>query len=285
MNLDAAVNELYGLLPSEFVASRTKLIEQARSEGRRPLAIAIGKLKKPTVAAWVLNVLSRDNPRAIDDLLQLGIELGEAHRRLSACELRELSTRRQMAIRSLTARTRELADENGHPVGDSVLRDVAQTLGACLAEREVAQDLRRGRVLAAARYSGFGPVGLSLVSDPDTDTAPEEDGSDTGVDGSVEPEELAPVDPQRITVVEVALAEARVREEEARVRLGDAETRVAEVTNRIAHLRCTLENAEQEGQFAIHAREDAQTELADLAVEIGDAEAELRELRDRLASR
>lgn len=270
MNLDAAVNKLYRLKPTEFVAARTRLVEQVEASGDRPLARSISTLKRPTIAAWTLNLLVRDDRQGIENLLHLGNEIGDATRRLSASELRELSSRRQDAVRTLTARAGQLAADCGHPVNESVRRDVAQTLGACLAVPEAAEELRRGRLLTAVRYSGFGSTGLSLVTDPEVEDA-----------GPVEAEPAPPEasDPVDVDEVEAALADARAREVDARARLVETRARVSEVMDRITNLRRTLESAEQEGQFAIHAREDAQTQLAALECEIAQTSATLRALR------
>ncbi|QNG20393.1 hypothetical protein G4H71_12230 [Rhodococcus triatomae] len=289
MNLDAAADELYELPPSEFVGARTRWVQEARSAGDRSLATAIGKLKKPTTAAWTVNLLARTEPGAVQELLQLGVELGDAQRRLSATELRELSSRRQATVHALTGRAAELAAERGHRVGETVLRDVAQTLGAALADPDVAVAVRSGRLLTATSYSGFGPVGLSLVTDVDESVTDADNSgapvtvADSDADTDRSPE-TAPVDADRLAAAEEVLTDARRRAEAARARLAAAEEQVAEVTGRIEQLRRRLENAEQEGQFAISSREDAQRELTELTSAVSAAESALQALRDRAGS-
>ena len=49
--LEDAVGELYALSPDEFTGRRTELAAEAKGNGDRSLASAIGKLRRPTIAA------------------------------------------------------------------------------------------------------------------------------------------------------------------------------------------------------------------------------------------
>ncbi len=71
-NIEAAVDELYSLPREEFVAARDARAKEARSAGQRELATAIRVLRKPTVAAWLVNLLAREHPGEIRGLGQLG---------------------------------------------------------------------------------------------------------------------------------------------------------------------------------------------------------------------
>ena len=51
MNLEEAIDELYGAGFDAFVAERRRLVEEARGAGDRDEARAIAGLRKPTVAA------------------------------------------------------------------------------------------------------------------------------------------------------------------------------------------------------------------------------------------
>ena len=68
---------LYGLELSEFTPARTELVKRLKTDGERERAAEVGKLRKPTVAAWVVNHVARDAP---DDVAAL-LEKGEALRR------------------------------------------------------------------------------------------------------------------------------------------------------------------------------------------------------------
>ena len=158
MDLDAAADELYGISPDEFIARRTALVGDARKAGDRTLANEIGQLRKPTRTAWLANLLARSEADRIDELLDLGRQLQEAQRSSSATDLRRLSARRRTTVDALTREAAELGKAAGYAASDGAVQEVSQTLQAALGDPEVAEQLRRGRLVQAASYGGFGPV-------------------------------------------------------------------------------------------------------------------------------
>jgi hypothetical protein len=52
VDLDEVADELYGVPPEEFVATRRERERQARADGDRVLATSIAALPKPSLAAW-----------------------------------------------------------------------------------------------------------------------------------------------------------------------------------------------------------------------------------------
>lgn len=164
MTLSEVAAELYGLAPDEFVPARRRRADTAKQEGDRQLAAAIAKLRKPTVAAWAVNMLARESPDEIEALLALGIALRRAQRELSGDSLRQLTTQRQQVVHALAQRACELAAGHGHPVGEPALRAVSTTLTAALADPDIAEQVRAGTLSATASYEGFGPAGPDLAA-------------------------------------------------------------------------------------------------------------------------
>jgi hypothetical protein len=158
VDLDAAADELYGISPDEFIARRTALVGEARKAGDRRMANEIGQLRKPTRTAWLTNLLARSETDRIDELLDLGRQLQEAQRSSSATDLRRLSARRRTTVDALTREAVELGKVAGYAASEGAVQEVSQTLQAALADHEVAEQLRRGRLVQAASYGGFGPV-------------------------------------------------------------------------------------------------------------------------------
>ena len=76
MDLETAANELYALSPDEFVDHRQQLVAEARKAGDRTLATQIGKLRRPTRSAWLINLLARQEPDEVTALLELGAGWG-----------------------------------------------------------------------------------------------------------------------------------------------------------------------------------------------------------------
>ncbi|MGV9499557.1 hypothetical protein ACWDQ0_14865 [Streptomyces sp. NPDC003642] len=146
MDLDAVADELYALRPEEFTAARASAVAAARTAGDRELATRIGALRKPSLAAWVSNLLVRSRPGEVEPLLRLGEGLRQAHQDLDGAQLRELSRRQHALIRALSLQARQLAAQAGHPISESVQREVENTLHAVLADPEAAEAWATGRL-------------------------------------------------------------------------------------------------------------------------------------------
>lgn len=146
MDYDAVADGLYALRPEEFTSARASAVAAARTAGDRDLASRIGALRKPSLAAWVSNLLVRSRPGEVGPLLRLGEELRRAHRDLDGAQLRELSRHRTALVRALSLQAGRLAAEAGHPVSESVRREVENTLHAVLADPEAAEAWATGRL-------------------------------------------------------------------------------------------------------------------------------------------
>jgi len=157
VELTDVVARLYTVPPDAFVAEREDAVGRARKAGDRQLAARIAKLRKPTLAAWLVNLLAHQRPDQVGELLALGDELRDAQRDLRGAELRELSLRRRAAVTSLVREAHHLAVAAGRPVRDKLpLAEVEQTLAAALAEQSVADEVRAGRLTRPMLYAGFG---------------------------------------------------------------------------------------------------------------------------------
>lgn len=150
-----AADELYGLAPEEFTAARDEQVRAARSAGNRRLAAALGRLRRPTVSAYVLNLLVRDQPEVGEQLVALGEELRRAQEELSGPALRQLAGQRQQLVGALVRSARRIAAAAGHPVSQAVAYELEQTLHAALADPDVAAEVGSGRLARAASRTGF----------------------------------------------------------------------------------------------------------------------------------
>ncbi|MFC7451006.1 hypothetical protein [Rhodococcus daqingensis] len=256
MDLDDVTDELYALDPAEFVETRTARAALARENGDRALATAITGLRKPTTVGWLVNILVRESPDEIEALLLLGAELRDAQRQLSGDDLRQLSSQRQQVVHALARRAGRIAAGRGRKVGEDSLREVGQTLHAALADPEVADQVRAGRVVAAASYSGFGPAGLSVVAEQAPGAMVAEPAAEMVVPAEAEADVLAGAHTE-LAEATAALEQATETAERARVDLEQASEGTAGIEVRIAALRGELERAEQERQFALSAEKAA----------------------------
>lgn len=156
--IDDVVRRLYEEPPDGFVATRAAAVEEARTAGDRDTAKRLAALKKPTVAAWVVNLLARRRPDLISELVELSGALRAAQRELHGDQLRELSQQRRAFVSALVTAARKLATEAGASTAKLPLGEVEATLTAALADPETAAQVRTGRLIRATTYAGFGEV-------------------------------------------------------------------------------------------------------------------------------
>lgn len=164
MDLAEAADRLYDAPPEEFVARRAALVATARAARDRSLAAAIGKLRRPTRSAWLVNRYAREGTAELEALLDLGEALRTAQQKLSGVELRRLSTERAAALATATRHAVELGRAHGYQATEAVRQEVLQTLQAALAEPELAVQVRAGTLTQAQAYGGFGFDPADLVA-------------------------------------------------------------------------------------------------------------------------
>jgi hypothetical protein len=165
VDVDAVADELYTLPPGEFVASRDEKVREAKEAGDRGAARAIAALRRPTVVAWLANLLARRHPDDVAPFLELGEALRDATATLSGPELRDLSRQRHQLVHALVRTARALGEAEGQRVGEDSARGLEDTLHAALADPDAAQQLLDGRLTTGLSRAGFGdPCGIDGVS-------------------------------------------------------------------------------------------------------------------------
>ncbi|MEV8557519.1 hypothetical protein AB0478_13855 [Streptomyces sp. NPDC051917] len=305
MDLDAVADELYGLRPEEFVAARDRRALDARKAGDQALAKEIRALRRPSLAAWVGNLLVRRQPDEVQPLLDLGEELRRAHRELDGPQLRKLARRQNEVIGTLGRQARRLAAEAGHPVGDGVQREVEETLHAVLADPQAAREWAAGRLVkplgatfgfpeADEGVLGRRPAAPSAAREKKRAEGGESGGrgADRKRGGAKEPEdELA--HRRRLNEARSAARDAerelRAREAEAEAAGREAEEageRVAGAEERVRGLRARLREAEEEQRRSRSDEQEARERArqADRAVREARRQAETTAARaERLA--
>ena len=156
MDLDEVADELYALPPEEFIPARKAREDEAKADGDKALAKAIGGLPKPSTAAWVANVLVREARDEIEGLVELGTLVREAQESLAGDQVRALDVQRRQLIAALTRKARSLAYQRGHSVSTAVATQVEETLRAAMADPEAGEALLSGRLTSPLSYSGMG---------------------------------------------------------------------------------------------------------------------------------
>ncbi len=159
------VDELYGAPLDEFVSRRDALARSLRKEGKREEADGVKALRKPSVAAWAVNVLAREEREAVDELLAAGERLRAAHAELlhggDPGAVQEAASAERAAVEGLVAAARGVLADAGRPATDATLDRVRDTLHAAASDDTVRELVRAGRVVEDAEATGFALAGLS----------------------------------------------------------------------------------------------------------------------------
>lgn len=157
--LDVA-DALYALPPAEFTSARDAQARELKGADRE-LAARVTALRKPTVAAWVVNLLVRLEAGQVDQVLSVGTALREAQETLDGAELRALTRQRRQVTAAVTARARALAAEAGHRATEAVAGQVEATLTAAMVDAGAADAVRSGLLVTALASTGVDPVDVT----------------------------------------------------------------------------------------------------------------------------
>jgi hypothetical protein len=264
---------LYALPLAEFTPARDARAKELKGTD---LAAPVKALKKPSLAAWIVNLLVRRDADQVTQVLDLGAALREAAAGMQGEELRALTRQRRQLTAAVTSGARALASGEGVKVTQSVADQVEATLTAAMLDARCAEAVRSGLLVTALAATGVDEVDLgAAVATPDA----------LGFTASTTerpPPELHVVpDPD---ADEKALATAREEVAEAQ-RLVDAARRTAtEAAAAVAELEARalqLQSEADELKRRLARLEDQQEEVDD---DLSDAESERSEADEALAA-
>jgi hypothetical protein len=156
MELERATHELYRVAPAEFTAARDAMASDARHAGHRELAASLKKLRKPSVGAWLANLLVLEQSSDIKHLVDLGTTLRAPRRKLEREEIRRVSKEKSDAVSKLVRNARSKASRAGQPVSVAASQELEATLEAAFADPRAAEKLLEGHLSSGLHYSGLG---------------------------------------------------------------------------------------------------------------------------------
>ena len=282
LHLRAAVDLLYAAPVERFIGLRGELVAQARAAGERDLARDVGRLRKPTVAAWALNHVARQRPGVLDALGDYARDLREAQRTLDADRLRSLGRERGARVEEAARAVEEAARTEGVTLGASVAAEVGDSLTACVVDEDAERAVRSGALVRPLAYSGFGSVEIegAVALAQDADGAGREGPAATVADLAHrsrtrrEAERAALVrgldDARRSgDRAEDRVAALEVRRDDARAGVEDLERRLEAARTRLEGLSAQLEEAARERELLRGREEDAQEDLRAFDAETG----------------
>jgi len=156
----AQADRLYSLPPGEFTPARDAAAKETpdRDFGKR-----IKALRKPTVAAWALNLLVRRESDQIGQVFSLGAALREAAEAMAGDELRALTRQRRQLTAALATTARALAREYDVRLTTAVADQVEAMLNAAMLDPVAADVVRTGLVVSAFTSTGVGELDLGAV--------------------------------------------------------------------------------------------------------------------------
>jgi hypothetical protein len=268
-------DELYAALPSAFTADRDAAAKAAAADGDKDLGKQVKALRKPSVAAWAVNLLVRRESDQIGQVLAVGESLREAAAAMDADELRALTRQRRQLTAALAATARSLARDEGIRLTESVVEQVEGVLTAAMLDAAAADAVRTGLLVTAFTSTGVSDLDPAAVL-----AVPEALGTRARPRAAAEPE------PPRLRVVPEDDRVRRARAEDAVERtseaLESAESELREVEQAVSELDARRLQLHDELDGLRRRIADLEDEADRVAAELEDATDEREEARRTL---
>lgn len=236
--LDARLDALYREHPSGFVAGRDRLARELRDAGDREQANRIKALRRPSVAAWLINGVALSSPDLLADFAAASVRLEEVQGRAlegqedAVAEWRATAARERDASGAVVEAGRGLALEAGEKVSPKALESAGETLRAAASDPELRGRVMRGRLEREKSAPTLGIAAGTPVRRADSGSAPRR----AAVQAQREVERL------QQDLDEAAAREERMRESVERTTetLRQEKARLAEAKREAAGLRREL---------------------------------------------
>jgi hypothetical protein len=164
---DKRLDELYREHPERFTAGRNRLVKELRTAGERDEADRIRQLRRPTMAAWLINRVALSSPKELDEFAEASRKLEKAQARAlegkdeGASEFRAAAAREREATDAVLELARKAGADADHPPSERALELVGETLRAASADPELRERVLRGR---AEREQSAATLGTPAVA-------------------------------------------------------------------------------------------------------------------------
>lgn len=143
-----------------FVAARDAA---ARAATSKDLAAETKALRKPSTAAWAVNLLVRREADQIDQVLGIAESLRAAAASMDGEELRALTRQRRQLTAALTSTAAQLVREHGVRLTPALADQVEGTLTAAMLDPVAAEVVRSGLVVTAFASTGVSELDVAAV--------------------------------------------------------------------------------------------------------------------------
>ena len=270
---DERVDELFRLPPEEFTAARDRLAADLKDAGDGDSAKEVKGLRRPTVAAWAVNLAVARKADMVASLLDAAGRLRSAQRRaasgLSAEDYREAMGERRAAVRRLTEEAAAALQEQGRQA-EPHLGAVARTFEAAASESAAGEAVRAGRLSKELEpTAGFDAIDAFAVIPGEAEpvSAPKATKEDRKVAAASRELASAEREVERQTRrAATARHEARAAEGEA----AEAEEAVRTVEHDLDRARKRAGEARQRADRATRKAEQAERSLEDAEAKAAD---------------
>jgi hypothetical protein len=277
--LDIA-DRLYAEPLSDFTAARDAA---AKAAPDKELAAQVKALRKPSVAAWAVNLLVRREGDQIDQVLALGEQLRAAAESMAGEELRALTRQRRQLTNALAGTARDLAREQDVRLTSSVVDQVEGMLTAAMLDPVAARVVRSGLVLTAFTSTGISEVDVDAVCAVPEALGPDVAHRASSVERAAPSLHLVPEDDRvRRAAAEDQVEEASRAVDEARAELAEVDdglgklrARRLQLQGEIDELRRRLSGLEDDVDAVDEELEETEGLREDAAAALEDAQAEL----------
>jgi hypothetical protein len=150
--VEERLDALYRERPSAFVAGRDRLSKDLRDAGDRDEANRVKALRRPSVAAWLINSAALSDPEVLDEFAEASRRLGEVQGRAlegredAVTEWRGTAAREREASRAVVEAGLALARDAGEKVSPKALESAGDTLQAAAGDSELRDRVMHGRL-------------------------------------------------------------------------------------------------------------------------------------------
>jgi hypothetical protein len=282
----AAIDRLYAVPLTEFVAERDALARRVKAEGDRAAADEIKALNNPTVAAWALDQVARRERTTLRRALATMDRLRAAQRgaitsEVSADDLRRTQQEERRAVAEVRDAAEAILTESGHSPTPAILERVVRTLRGAAFDEEARVLLEAGRLAEEHDEPGFDAIlsGLTPSVRPHKSSPPERPKTPRARRIEEASSTKAAHEAER------AEREARRKEIEAlKEQLRKARDERLKARADASRLAMQAERARKSAEEAVARAERAEADAESAALDVERAEAAVAEIEEQLAS-
>jgi len=280
-------DRLYAEPATTFIARRDA---EAKAAADKELAARVRALKKPSVAAWAVNLLVRRESEQIDQVLAIADSLRVAAQSMDGDELRTLTRQRRQLTAALTSTARDLVREEDVRLTGAVADQVEGMLTAAMLDPLAAAVLRSGLVLTAFTSTGVSELDVAAVC-----AVPEATGHQAAAvvrpppSLHVVPDDGVKLEAARERVEEAVLGVAEATEEldhqnsraeKLRARRLQLQGEIEELQRRLAGIEDDVDRVDEDLEEAAEGIEEAEEVLAEAQGQLDVARKDLARLED-----